>query len=38
MGIKAKKAFDDFTYEFDWMFDKNANVNLAWLARPRNGN
>jgi len=29
-GNEGKKAFDDFTYEFDWMFDKNANVNLAW--------
>ena len=25
-----KKAYDDFTFEFDWLFDKNANVNVAW--------
>jgi len=24
------KMLDDFTYEFAWMFDKNANVNIAW--------
>ena len=29
-GNKGKKPLKNFTYEFDWMFSKNANVNIAW--------
>lgn len=29
----SKEAFDNFTFEFDWMVDKDVNANVVWRVQ-----